>query len=126
MLDRQASLTMVQSVGPAAITASTNGTSVDLAIYDGATAYVLAGTKTDGTHTPKLQDSPDNSTWTDVAAANLIGSFAAIATNTNQKVGYTGANRYLRGVTTVSGATTGAVYAIYIACQQGRKLPQGA
>lgn len=129
MIDGQSQITMLPSVGQGAHAATVNGTSVDTAPYDSATAYVLPGTWTDGSHTPKLQDSPDNATWTDVTAANLIGAFSAITsagTAVAQKVGYVGANRYLRVVSTVTGATTGAVYAIPIICGRGRKLPQAA
>ena len=129
MIDGQSNITLAPSVGQGAHTATVNGTSVDTAGYDSATAYVLPGTWTDGSHTPKLQDSPDNATWTDVAAAQLIGAFTAISsapTAVNQKVGYVGSNRYLRAVSTVAGATTGAVYAIPIILGRGRKLPQSA
>jgi hypothetical protein len=103
-------ISAVQSIAPAAKTASTNGSSADLAGYESAAVVILAGTITDGTHTPKLQESSDNSTFTDVAAGDLDGSFAAIASNTAQKVGYKGRLRYLRVVVTVAGATTGGVY----------------
>lgn len=129
MIDGQSQITLMESVPQGAHAATVNGTSVDTAGYDSATAYVYPGTWTDGTHTPKLQDSPDNATWTDVAAAQLIGAFTAISsapTAVKQKVGYVGANRYLRAVSTVAGATTGAVYAIPIILGRGRKLPQAA
>lgn len=124
MRDLGAGLSFKRSIDVGAKTATATGSAVDLADFDGAVAEVIVGTVTDGTHTPKLQDSPDNSTWTDVAAANLIGSFAAIASNTLQKVGYVGINRYLRGVITISGATTGAVEGLYIVAGFGRKLPE--
>jgi len=129
MIDGASQITLAPSVGQGAHTATVNGASVDTAGYDSATAYVYPGTWTDGAHTPKLQDSPDNATWTDVAAAQLIGAFSAITsagTAVNQKVGYVGANRYLRAVVTVAGATTGAVYTVPIILGRGRKLPQAA
>ena len=129
MLDGQAQITAAKSIAPGAYTATTNGSSVDTTDYDSATAYFIPGTWTDGSHTPKLQDSPDNTTWTDVASTNLIGAFAAVTsagTMVAQKVGYVGTNRYLRAVTTVSGATTGATYAVPIILSRGKKLPQPA
>ena len=111
------------SLGPAARTASANGTGVDLQNNDGAVCYFNVGTITDGTHTPKLQDSPDNSTFTDVVAAQLQGTFANLASNTNQEIGYVGVQRYVRAVITVSGATTGGVYAATIVRGAGRKQP---
>jgi hypothetical protein len=84
---------------------------VDLQGYEGAEAVIQVGTVTDGTHTPKLQESDDNSTWTDVAAANLNGAFVALASNTVQRVGYIGSKRYIGIVVTVTGSpATGAAY----------------
>ena len=90
--------------------ASVNGASADLRGFDSAMATFVAGTITDGTHTPKLQDSPDNSAWTDVAAADQQGTLVAITASSLQKVGYIGDKRFLRAVVTVSGATTGGQY----------------
>lgn len=101
----------VTSLGPAARTASANGTGIDLANVLANKFDWVVGTITDGTHTPKLQDSPDNSAFTDVAAAFQVGTLAALASNTNQSVSYIGGQRYVRAVITVSGATTGGVYA---------------
>ncbi|WP_085044323.1 hypothetical protein [Ensifer aridi] len=107
-------LSPVQSIAPGAKTATVNGTGVDL--RDHASAIVLfdIGAWTDGTHTPKIQESDDNVTYTDVAAENLQGAFTAISgeghANAVQKVGYIGNKRYIRAHTTVAGATTGAVY----------------
>lgn len=129
MIDGQAKIQAVQSIAVAAHNATLNGAGVDLASYDSATAYAFVGTWTDGSHTLKLQESADNSTWNDVAATDLIGAFAAMTsapTTVQQKVGYKGALRYLRAVSTVSGATTGAVYGVYILGGEGRKLPLGA
>ncbi len=107
-------LSVAQSLVPAARTVSTNGTGVDLAGFHAVAAYVVAGTITDGTHTPKLQESDDNTTFTDVAAGDLQGAFVAITTNSVQEVGYIGSKRYVRVVVTVSGATTGGVYGAII------------
>lgn len=113
----------VASLRPAARTASANGSGVDLANFNSCAVVIAAGTITDGTHTPKLQESDDNSSFSDVAAADLQGTFAAIATNTDQEVGYIGLKRYVRAVSTVSGATTGGVYAIYVVKGHARNMP---
>ncbi|MES1248042.1 MAG: hypothetical protein ABUS54_10255 [Actinomycetota bacterium] len=102
--------------------ATANGTSVDLTAYDECIVVITSDTITDGTHTPKLQDSADNSTWNDVAAGNLDGTFAAITASSVQTVGYKGTNRYVRVVVTVSGATTGGKYAAEVV----RMLPKYA
>jgi len=122
MRDIKSNVDEAQSLAPAAITSTTNGSGVDIRGYDSAMAVVHPGTRTDGTHTPKLQESDDNSTFTDVASSDLQGTFAAIASNTIQRVGYVGSKRYLRVVTTVSGATVGAVYGATIV----RGNPAGA
>jgi hypothetical protein len=103
-------LGFVQSLSPAARTNAThNGTGVDLAGYEGALVKFDVGAVTDGTHVPKIQESDDNSTFTDVAAADLHGTLGNLASNTPQKQGYIGRKRYIRPVITTAGATTGAI-----------------
>lgn len=111
------------SLAPAARTANGTGTGVDLQGYNGAMCCFHVGTITDGTHTPKLQESVDNSAFTDVAAADLEGPFAALASNVNQRVGYKGTKRYVRAFSTVAGATTGGVYAAIIVRGHAVKQP---
>ncbi len=98
---------------PAARTASANGTSADLAGYGSAVAIVEFGARTDGTHTPVLEESDDDSTFTAVAAGDLQGSFTACSSAATddvvQRVGYLGSKRYVRVALTVAGATTGAL-----------------
>lgn len=110
MKDLQAKLGALISVSFAAITASVNGATADLLGFNSAAVLILPGIRSDGIHTPKLQESDDDSAWTDVAAADQVGTFAAVATGVVQKVGYKGVKRYIRVVSTVSGTTTGAVY----------------
>jgi len=110
MRDLKSNVDVAQSLPAKATTSTTSGTGVDLQGYNSAMVLIDPGTITDGTHTPKLQESADNSTFTDVAAGDLQGSFVAITSNTVQRVGYVGVERYVRVVTTVSGATTGGVY----------------
>lgn len=116
-------ISAVLSIAAAAKTASTNGASADLAGYESAAAILNVGVITDGTHTPKLQDSADNSAWADVIAADLDGTFAVLASTTVQKVGYKGRQRYLRVVVTVSGATTGGVYSATILRGEPHAVP---
>lgn len=77
------------------------------------------GTWTDGTHTPKLQES-DNGTsgWTDVAAGDLIGGFSVVNSagggNAVQRVSYIGNKRYIRAVLTVASATNGAFAGVLV------------
>jgi hypothetical protein len=112
------SITAVQSLASAARTATANGTAADLKGYDSCEAVVDLGAWTDGTHTPSIQESDDNSTFAAVAAADLDGSFTAMSgtasDNNVQIVGYVGSKRYVRVVMTISSATTGALSAAAI------------
>lgn len=114
MRDLKSLIEPVQSLAPAARTASANGSSANLQGFNSAVAVVSFGVVTDGTHTPKLQESSDNSTFTDVAAADLNGAFVAGTSSSIQRVGYIGALQYVRVVMTIAGATTGAVSAAEI------------
>jgi hypothetical protein len=99
--------TAAKSVLPLLRTATVNGSSVDLRDCDGALVLLEIGTITDGTFTPKLEESTNDSDWTDVAAADLDGSFTAAtsaADDTVQLVGYKGNTRYIRVTYTVTGA----------------------
>ena len=109
MRDIKHNLGAVQAFPPAAHTANVTGGAVDTLGFNAAMAVVEFGTVTDGTHTPALNESADGSTWNAVAAGDMLGSFAAGASNTVQRVGYVGNLRYLQVDLTVAGATTGAV-----------------
>ncbi|MGQ0664610.1 MAG: hypothetical protein ACT4P2_13740 [Pseudomonadota bacterium] len=111
MRDLKNNIDVVSSLAPAGNrTASSNGASADLRGYEGAVVTFVSGTITDGTHTPKVQESDDDSTYTDVAAADQLGTLATIAANAVQRVGYIGAKRYIRAVVTAAGTTTGGMY----------------
>lgn len=101
------------SLNPGAKTATANGTGVDLQGKYAAEVVFLVGTITDGTHTPSLDESDDNSTFTACAAADMSGSLAVLASNTVRIVGYLGSKRYIRAKSTVAGATTGGVYGAF-------------
>jgi hypothetical protein len=110
MKDLKNNIALSQSLAPAARTASANGTGVDLQGSESAVVMFSLGALTDGTHTPKVQESDaSGSGYTDVAAADLIGSLSALSANSIQQVGYIGNKRYIRAVLTVAGATTGAL-----------------
>lgn len=112
----------VATLAIAAHAATANGTSVDRALsgasgtdewFQSAMLLVHTGTVTDGSHAIKLQDSDDNTTWTDVASADLQGELPTVTSTDDDtvfEVGYIGHKRYLRAVTTVTGATSGGTY----------------
>lgn len=101
------------SIAPAANrTATTNGTGIDLAGYRSAVALVQFGTVTDGTWTPTIEESDDNSSF--ATATDISGSFTATTSandETVQEVSYTGTKRYIRvAVTETVASTTGALF----------------
>ena len=108
MKDLKNSIDVVNSIGPDDYTATISGLGVDLQGFEGAAVVFSVGTVTDGIHSPKLEESDDNSNWNDVALNDQEGTLSDLASDNNQRVGYKGAKRYLRAVLTVSGATVGA------------------
>jgi len=106
------------------ITTTQTGPWIDLAGFDGGLIHIECGTYTSGTLTPVIQDSDDASTPTTAANADLIAYSATSATDhtpvhvggaqptaissagtaINWTVGYIGAKRYIRLVSTSSSA----------------------
>jgi hypothetical protein len=92
-----------QSIGGAVL-----GTGIDLAGAEAALVILNAGAAT-AAATVKIQESDDNSTFTDVADTDLIGitgnpaGFTATA-STVQKISYVGVRRYVRVATTAGTA----------------------
>ena len=123
MQDIRNTMDYVQSLAPAARIATTNGTGVDTANYSAVVVIFEMGAITDGTHTPSIQESDDNATFTNVAAAAQLGTLSAMAANTVQKAGYIGTKRYVRPVLTIAGATTGAVSSAIVVGGNCRKAP---
>lgn len=116
-------LKVVQSVATAPHTATVTGSTVDLAQgsgYEAAAFEVDFGAYTDGTHTITFQDSADGTNWNTLANGSGldVATPAAISSNASQNsvvlYGYYGGNRYIRAISTVAGATTGAVYGINV------------
>jgi hypothetical protein len=97
-----------QSVVPQSIGGAVNGTGVDLAGAEAALVVLSNGAATAGA-TVKIQESDDNSTFTDVADADLIGltgnpAGVAQTASTIVKVSYVGVKRYVRVITTAGTA----------------------
>jgi hypothetical protein len=114
--DLNNSISSAVTIAPAANrTADTNGSGVDLAGYRSAVAIVQFGTVTDGTWTPKLEESDSSgSGYSDVAASDLSGSFTATTSSndeTTQEVAYLGSKRYIRvSVIETVASSTGALF----------------
>lgn len=120
------------SIVPAAArTTTTTGTAVDRMTDQGgfrsALVVIHTGTITDGTHTVTVQDSPDNTNWTAVADEFLQGTEPAIGGSNDDSVfeiGYTGNERYLRVLITVTGTpATGGIYGAVVLLGWPRKMP---
>lgn len=89
-----------------------NGTGVDCATYDGAAVIFRTAAATDGSHAPTIQESDDNAAFANVAAADQVGTLAAITSADGSKTfkaGYIGKKRYIRPSIVTTGATTGAI-----------------
>jgi hypothetical protein len=126
--DTAARLTL--TVAARTANATVNGTGVDMVgtgnSFRTAMLLVITGGVTDGTHTFKLQESDDNSTFTDVAAGDLQGTLTAVTTaqaNTVQRQSYTGGKRYLRASVTTASATTGGTFGAVLLLAQGSGAP---
>lgn len=107
-------ISVVTTIEPAAsITATTTGAGVDLAGYRSACVVLHTGVHTDGTFTPTVEESDDNSTFTAVAAGDLAGAFVAVVSTNDQsiqEVGYLGSKRYIRLLMTETVASAGAFF----------------
>ena len=116
------------SLYPAArVNGTATGTAVDLRGYDAAMIVVTFGAWTDGTHTPSLEHSMDNSSFTTCGTSDLDGSFTAVSSsagnNSVQQAGYIGSQRYVRVKMTTTGATTGAVSSASVIAGEPRNAP---
>ncbi|MDX0897439.1 hypothetical protein GOD90_10595 [Sinorhizobium medicae] len=109
-------ISAVSSIVPAVQTATATGTGVDGRGFQSVTYVVNTGAIAGaGNFTPKMQESDDNSAWSDVAAADLLGSFpSALAASTAIRVGYKGSKRYTRAVLTLNSGTSIAAGAVAI------------
>lgn len=108
MRDIVHNLSVVQSIAPADVAATTTGTSIDLKGFDSVAFVATAGVRTaSGGFTLTLEESDDNATFTAVAAeqyqAPVSGNLAA---NSTAKVGYRGFMRYVRPVLTKGSGTS--------------------
>ncbi|MCH8172479.1 MAG: hypothetical protein IIA70_04130 [Proteobacteria bacterium] len=126
-IDLKNNIDAVESIAPDNLVASINGAGVDLQNFHSAMVVFHGNdgdfTTGDEAYTPKLQDSPDNSVWTDVAAADLDGSFSDLRTTEVQRVGYKGMERWIRGVLTLAGTTPIIDAAALIIRANPRKAP---
>lgn len=128
MRDLKSNIKPMTSIAPQSLTAAANGTGVDLKGYDSAAVVFNAGAigGTTPSFTFAVQESDDNSTFTDVAAANLVGSAPVVTTNNAgvSWVGYAGNKRYIRAIAkTVSGTSPTLLATAVVVLGHPAKLP---
>lgn len=108
---------LVLQQAPAAATTTVNGTGIDISRSDSVTFVVMFGaiSGTSPTYDFKVQESDDNSTWTDIAGAAHTTKNASAASSVLPGLTVRTAKRYVRSVETIGGTTpsfTRAVLAI--------------
>ena len=112
-----------QLLKPQSIASSTttNGTGADFqtaAVRFQEFAVIQTGTITDGTYAVKIQESTDNSTWTDISGATA--SLTTTNNSTSTLIAFYRTKRYLRAVVTSTGVTSGGVFAVLAVSQAQR------
>ena len=133
MIDLYNTFKVTTLTNAAVITADTNSSSVDLLGYDSCLVVVDvgldAGSGLDGSNNWKigLEESDDDSTFTDVAEANMVGAISGTTTGqfalvdavgedeTTYKVCYIGSKRYLRVHLDETGTCSTPISAVAIA-----------
>jgi hypothetical protein len=118
MKDIHSGLAPVAAVAPAVLSATNTSSAIDLQGFNAALLVINTGAIVSaGDFTAKLQESDTTTSgdFTDVAAADLLGTFpASLAADSVVKVGYRGNKRYLRTVLTKNGGTSIAAGAVLI------------
>jgi hypothetical protein len=118
MRDLHNNLKAVRSVDPIVATADTNGDGVDLQFYEGALVLYHFGITGDTLSASvkvacELEESVDNSVWTAVAAADVLGTLQTVddAAEDDEiyQVGYIGSKRYIRPVFNFTGTHTNGI-----------------
>lgn len=109
---------VVPVVAPQVLSATNTSAAIDLKGFDAAMLVVNTGAIVSaGDFTAKLQESDTTTSgdFTDVAAADLAGTFpASLAASSVVKVGYIGKKRYVRTVITKNGGTSIAAGAVIV------------
>ena len=125
MKSLRALLTTALSILTLQRTATVTGATVDMANFASNKAVFVPGVLTDGVHTPSVTESDAAASgFTAVAAADLDGALAVLASNVPQSVGYIGSKRYLRLViTTTGGPATGLNAGAHVEQGNSRKVP---
>jgi hypothetical protein len=116
MKDSYHESSVAASLAPQVFTATTNGSGVSVLGFKSALLVVNTGAiDTDGDFKISVQESDDDSTYTDVAAADLLGTLpGTLAASTSYRVGYIGKRKYARAVITKNSGTSIAANASFV------------
>jgi hypothetical protein len=120
MIDAMHDFNVVVAIPSASYTTDQDGATIDLAGYSGA-AIVALPVGVAGAHSLTIQETANGTTWSNVGAGDLIGSYAALSANTPQKVAYVGNKRYIQVLSTDAGGA--AVFGVIVIRRSGRKEP---
>jgi len=107
-------VSVVNSMSAAAYTTVTNGASADLAGYEGALVIYHIGAS-GGDQVFKMQESDNDSTFTNVTASDQSTTLVAIDTTNDDTIytaAYLGRKRYLRVALTTYGTSLAAACSI--------------
>ena len=75
--------------------------------------HLFTGAYTDGTYTPNIQESDDDSTYTEVDSARIIGSETALsAANGSTLIGVHPTKKYVRCQVVSASTSSGAVVGV--------------
>ena len=117
MKDLHSNVGVVAAVVPATLTATNTSAAIDLQGFNSALVMIQTGAIAGaGDFTPKLTEcATSGGTYTDVAAADLNGTFAAsLAASSVYKVGYRGNKRFIKTVLTLNSGTSIVAGAVVI------------
>ena len=116
--DMNSNLGAITSLAPAVRTADADGAGVDLLGCDSATIIVNVGAITgsvNATSAVVLEESDDDSIYTDVADADILGTEPTeYAAATAYQFGYIGSKRYVRATHVKGGETNAATSAVVV------------
>jgi hypothetical protein len=127
MRDISKNLLAAISIDPQTISSdtTTNGTGVDVRDYDGVMVLFQSNdTVADGAYALKIQESDDDSTYTDVDSSEQIGTLSNFSSSAEgtQQIGYVGNKRYVRPVITSTSTSSGGIFVATVI----RGLPHAA
>lgn len=120
-----ARIKIAQSIVPASYNAAANGAGVNLLGFDANVIEISTGVF-GGAATAKIQESADNSTFTDVADSNLDGVTGnpagfSLAASTVKQIGYLGSRQFVRVILTAS--TTGNLVSASVLRTEPKQVP---